>query len=104
MPIHFAASRPAYDPLSGTRLRRRVAGHAANDNDDRSISSDTMLRAALQHFTRYGLGTAEDASQRAEQAFAAGNYEGYQRWLGICRTFDRRLAASVARRTEGTTG
>ena len=36
------------------------------------------------------------ASRNAEQAFFAGDREGYARWLEICRLLDRRVAGSLA--------
>lgn len=104
MTIHFAAARPAYDPLAGAMLRRRIADRAANDNGHPAIASDIMLRAALKHFAAHGLAAADNARQRAEQAFFAGDRDNYRWWLGICRTLDRRLAANLARRAETVKG
>ena len=36
------------------------------------------------------------ARTEAERALAADDRQGYDWWLGICRTLDRRLAAQVA--------
>lgn len=101
MTIHFAAARPVVDPLAGVLLRQRIAKHAANDNDHPLLSSDAMLRAALRHFAAHGLGAAENARQRAEQAFFADDRNAYLWWLGICRALDRRLAARLTRRADG---
>lgn len=73
---------------------------ATNDNRDPAavLADDRLLHAALRHFAAYGLGAAQEARRRAEQAFFAGDRETYDRWLGICRTLDRRLAEETARR------
>lgn len=95
MTIHFAASR---SPASSSLLRAAIRGvpmRAANDNaQDRS--NDILLRAALRHFAEHGLGAAEQARINAEQAFFAGNRDEYRRWMEICRTLDRRMAAAAA--------
>ncbi len=56
-----------------------------------------MLQDALRHFARYGLGAAREARNQAERAFFSGDRQGYERWHGICRTLDRRLAEQIAR-------
>lgn len=100
MTIHFAAARPVYDPLAGAMLRRRIAGHAANDNGLALFASDSLLRAALRHFAQHGMGAADDARRRAEQAFFVDDRDNYLWWLGVCRALDRRLAASLVRKAE----
>lgn len=92
-----AASRPL------TLILNRFTGYAdpapaANDNDA-GVGSDVLLRDALKHFARYGLGAAEVARKEAERAFFADDRQGYRHWLGICRSLDRRMAAAVAART-----
>jgi hypothetical protein len=69
----------------------RTAPVAANDNGAEPIEGG-LLRAALHHFADHGLGAAELAHQRAEQAFFAGNGKEYRHWLDICRALDRRMA------------
>ncbi|MBS0481241.1 MAG: hypothetical protein JSR96_03645 [Proteobacteria bacterium] len=74
-----------------------MACRAANDNAVRS-GSDAVLRDALKHFARHGLGAAEAARTEAEQARFAGDHQGYQHWLDICRTLDRRMASALSTR------
>lgn len=99
MPIHFAAARvpgraPACAPIARA-MAARAMEHVANDNGNGSASqaaNDQILRAALRHFAQHGLGAAREARAKAEEAFFAGDRQGYQWWLGITRTLDRRLA------------
>jgi hypothetical protein len=95
MTITFAASRsPASSPL----LRAAISGvpmRAANDNMQQR-SDDALLKSALRHFAEHGLGAAEQARINAEQAFFAGDRDAYRRWIDICRTLDRRMAATIA--------
>lgn len=94
-------------------LARKARGRAANDNlpdvaamlggRARSaglaggLKDDRILRAALHHFAEHGLGAAKAARAQADAAFLAGDREGYEWWLGITRTLDRRLAAQAHR-------
>jgi hypothetical protein len=87
---HPAASRLLSGIIGPTRF-----GTPANDNHADSLT-EAVLRASLKHFARYGLGAAENARNQAEKAFFAGDREGYDWWLGICRTLDRRLASRSA--------
>lgn len=97
MTITFAASRvPASSPLLRVATRG-VPMRAANDNAQ-TRPDDVLLREALRHFAQYGLGAAEQARVMAEQAFFAGDSDAYRRWMEICRTLDRRMAAAVAAR------
>lgn len=97
MTITFAASRsPASSPLLRAAIRG-VPMRAANDNAQ-TLPSDLLLRSALRHFAEHGLGAAEQARINAEQAFFAGDRDGYRRWIEICRTLDRRMAAAIAAR------
>lgn len=95
MTINFAAARPAVCTLGAYLFRPRIGLQAANDNGE-PLRHDGVLRDALKLFAEYGLGAAEEARTRAERAFFAGKSEDYRRWLGICRTLDRRVAACVA--------
>ena len=95
MTIQFAAARPAVSSLGAYLFRPRIALQAANDNGA-PLRQNEALRDALKLFADYGLGAAEEARGRAERAFFAGDSQGYRRWLGICRTLDRRVAAGVA--------
>lgn len=96
MPIHFAGSRrrarsPLARCLGGPRQLR-----AANDNGW-AIADNALLTATLRHFAVHGLGAAEAAREAAEEAFLAGDHDGYRHWLGVCRTLDRRMAERAGR-------
>ncbi|MEE4205300.1 MAG: hypothetical protein V2I39_03350 [Erythrobacter sp.] len=111
MTIHFAAahgtaSAPACAPIA-RGLVRRARDRAANDNAApapagalprarRTAPSEDVLRAALRHFAEHGLGAARAARLRAETAFFAGDRAGYDWWLEITRTLDRRLALEIS--------
>lgn len=95
MTIRFAAANPAYNPFVARVLEAPVRFQAANDNVI-GICSDQLLKAALRHFARHGLGAAEEARALAEGAFFSGDRETYDWWLSICRTLDRRMAEAVA--------
>jgi len=86
MTIRFA---PAVDRVPGGLAGMRCPPPA---NDNPSFGEVVLPREALLHFAEHGLGSAAAARARAEQAFFAGDRETYRHWLGICRTFDRRLA------------
>ena len=107
MPIDLAASNlsgqtPAYTPIAKA-LVARVLEDAANDNshpDNGNVvtvapADDHMLRAALRHFSQFGIGAAREARAQAEKAFFDGDRQAYDWWLGITRTLDRRLAAEA---------
>ena len=66
----------------------------ANDNGDLP-DSDLLLHAALRHFAEHGISAARAARAQAEAAFFTGDRAGYDWWLAICRTLDRRLAAQL---------
>lgn len=70
---------------------------AANDNEA-GTTQGCLLHAALRHFAEHGLGAAELAHQRAEQAFFSGDSKEYRYWLEICRALDRRMAERIASR------
>jgi hypothetical protein len=97
MTITSAAARPALSRLSLRLSPPPRALRAANDNGE-PLRGDATLRDALQLFAEFGLGAAEEARTRAERAFFAGNSASYRRWLAICRTLDRRVAACVVPR------
>lgn len=98
MTIHFAAARPLLNSYVGRRLGQGRAQPAANDNSS-DVSSAAVLRDALKHFAVHGLGAAQHARDQAERAFFAGDRDTYQRWLGICRALDRRMAVALRART-----
>lgn len=90
MAINFAAARTAARSPVAQVLAFRRCGPAANDNCE--LASAEVLRAALYHFAKHGLGAAREARARAETAFFAGNRGEYTQWLEICRQLDRRMA------------
>jgi len=84
--------------LAAAPALRAPACPAIADNDNEAeLVHDGLLHAALRHFAEHGLGAAELAFYRAEQAFFAGNRKDHRYWLDICRALDRRLAASCSR-------
>ena len=100
MTIRFAAPPAALAPRMIARKIRETRGLPANDNG--SIRpSDEMLHAALRHFAEHGLAAAQRARKQAEAAFFAGDRQGYQWWLEICRALDRRMATELAAGTGG---
>lgn len=96
MTIHFAPAVPAANPHFARWLRRPMVLPADNDNAGEA-GDDTVLRDALEHFARHGLGAAEQARASAEQAILAEDLNTYRHWLGICRALDRRMAAKLER-------
>lgn len=101
MTIHFAAAVQNPGPLRLSRAQARAAvAPPANDNDG-SAGLDQMLHAALRQFAQHGIGAAAHARNQAERAFFSGDRATYQWWLGICRTLDRRLAATLIKDSVG---
>jgi len=94
MTVHFAAARTAAGSPLARALRQRRPVWAANDNDEPQVD-DQLLRASLKHFAEHGLRAAQEAKQKAEEAFFAGDRESYQWWLGVCRMLDRRMARQL---------
>ncbi len=103
MTIHFAAARPLSVAYVLRSLRGHTASPAANDNATGQLQNN-LLRDALLHFARHGLGAAELAQREAERAFFAGDRDGYRHWLGICRALDQRMAAALAVRADRAPG
>lgn len=95
MSIHFAAARVAARSPVAQVLAFRHPESAANDNCE--LASAEVLRAALYHFAKFGIGAAREARDRAEAAFFAGNRAEYDHWLAICRQLDRRMAMQFER-------
>ena len=84
-----------------------AGGHrqrAANDNGsalpEPDAQSDMLLAAALKCLTQHGLRAAQEAHDRAERAFLAGERANCDWWLGVCRMLDRRLANDLCERFE----
>jgi hypothetical protein len=95
MPVHFAAALLSHVPAIGWLRASRFPLNAANDNGS-GVGGERLLRAALRHFSKYGLGAAERARENAEAAFFLGDREQYRWWMAICTTLDRRMSAAVA--------
>lgn len=91
MSVRFAAARcTARSPIARALARKAVA-RAANDNGNGdTVSFDATMRAALMHFADHGMGAAKEARALAFKAHAAGDSEGCDWWLGVCRTLDRK--------------
>jgi len=107
MPLHFAAARTANCSAIARALTRPAINGAANDNGDNARVNGTneqLLHAALRHFGQHGLGAARQARSQAEAAFFAGDRQGYDWWLGICRTLDKRIAQQLDAETISQTG
>jgi hypothetical protein len=100
MTIRFAAPPHALAPRLNPRDIGKACGLPANDNGG-ARASDAMLHAALRHFAEHGLAAAHRARKQAEAAFFAGDRQGYQWWLEICRALDRRMAAAIEFRGAG---
>ncbi|MEJ2410142.1 MAG: hypothetical protein P8Y48_12615 [Novosphingobium sp.] len=75
--------------LTVRRIARRPARVIAPVESDGEI-----LTAALRHFGRYGFAAAAKARSEAVVAHAAGDHQGRDRWIAICRQLDRRMASS----------
>jgi len=97
MTIRFAMARSRrrfpYLPWG----RTTVALSAANDNTV-EMHDPAVLKSALHHFARHGLGAPEAACYKAVQAMEANDEPAFRKWLEMCRTFDRRMAANLARK------
>ena len=87
---------PSPSPIARALARRSVE-RVANDNGE-IAGHDEKLRAALRLFAEHGLGAARVARAEAERAFFDGDSQGYDWWLGVTRTLDRRLADEAANR------
>ncbi|WP_198045929.1 hypothetical protein [Novosphingobium aquimarinum] len=70
---------------------------AANDNDFDTEYSST-LKTALRYFARHGLSAPDAVQREAVEAMMDRDEPSFRKWLEICRTFDRRMAASLSRK------
>ena len=98
MSSDFATVRSSFGSTVAQIVAPLARPAAANDNGYRigaPAPSEEVLRAALRHFADHGLGAARAARINAEKAFFDGDRAGYDWWLGITRTLDRRLAAQA---------
>ncbi|MEO6715799.1 MAG: hypothetical protein ABIM50_00915 [Novosphingobium sp.] len=94
MPVHFAAACSNQFSTFGRHHPRRMPLNAANDNGS-GLGGERLLKAALRHFSEYGLSAAERARENAESAFFAGNRDEYRWWMAICTALDRRMSAAI---------
>jgi len=99
MTIRFAAAQRGDHGIVTQFLAASVPLRAANDNEW-GLSRDRVVQAALRHFARHGLAAAQVAQTKAEDAFFAGDRNGWRWWMAICRTLDRRMAAGLAAHAE----
>jgi len=100
MTIHFSAAVSRKRPSLPAAKSRITIGRPANDNAADELE-EAVLHAALQQFSRYGIGAADRAYAQAERAWLESDDEMYRWWLGICRTLDARKAAQLAMRLGG---
>lgn len=100
MTIRFAGPAPACPPPLTSLQARGAIAMPANDNRG-GQPTDAMLHAALRHFAEHGLAAAQRARRQAEAAFFAGDREGYQWWLEICRALDRAMARELDAKAAG---
>lgn len=103
MTIRFASPPYALAPRLSPRQIGQACGLPANDNGG-GRASDAMLHAALRHFAEHGLAAAQRARKQAEAAHLAGDQQGYEWWLEICRTLDRRMASELGSAFAGELG
>ncbi|MEE4155425.1 MAG: hypothetical protein V2I27_14805 [Erythrobacter sp.] len=107
-PAVLGSSQGPLCPPLARAIAHRAERRIANDNVEGGLAhgpamrrhrpaDELLLRAALRHFAEHGLGAARAARAQAEAAFFAGDRQGYDWWLGITRTLDRRLAAEAER-------
>jgi hypothetical protein len=95
MSIRFAAAGTGESAAVTRVLCRPRAGVPANDVAG-GLSQDLLLRSALRHFARHGLGAAQEARSIALRAHAEGDNDQYRHWLGICRKLDRQIATRLS--------
>jgi hypothetical protein len=99
MTIRFAAAQSGDRGFVTRFIASSVPLRAANDNDW-NLARDRVVQGALRHFARHGLAAAQVAQDNAEDAFFAGDRNGYRWWMAICRTLDRRMASAVGHRAD----
>lgn len=68
----------------------------AND-DEGEPGDDRILWEALRHFGDHGLRAAQEAATSAKVALEAGDHDGFEWWLSVCRMLDRKLGESLSR-------
>lgn len=98
MTIRFAAARPGPSAVLSRNACAAVPLFPANDNGP-AVVSDPVVIEALRHFARHGLCAAQRARDNAVAAHRSGDLAGYDWWLCVCRTLDRRMADALVNRT-----
>jgi hypothetical protein len=91
MSLRFAAAGSGECSVVARVLTTPPLRAAANDGEQ-ALSRQQLLREALRHFAKHGLGAAERARRNAEVAFFAGDRAAYLHWMAIGRALDSRLA------------
>lgn len=98
MSLRFAAARTGRDAVIARTLAPPPARPASNDNArplGEVLQNERVLRAALLHFAKFGLGAAEAAREEADKARLAGDDTAFAHWLSVCRQLDRRMARGL---------
>ncbi|MXP25902.1 hypothetical protein GRI39_07580 [Altererythrobacter indicus] len=90
MAIRFSASGHAVIYSPHRMIMRSVKNPACNDNDSTG-NIDAILQAALRLFSEQGISAASHARHHLEDAFFAGDEEGFRWWSAVCRTLDRQI-------------
>ena len=94
MSIRFAAAGTG-DCAAVARVRRRPRLRTPANDCDTGVSQDLLLQSTLRHFSRFGLGAAEQARNSAARAFFYGDRQAYRHWLAVCRKLDRQMATNL---------
>ena len=111
MTIRFAAAWGGTTPAIARTLCPSAPLGAVNDNLPIPLGTQALMAGptaedaasgylpveALRHFARHGLAAAAQARAEAEAAQAAGNAEGRDHWIAVCRQLDRRMAEACTR-------
>ena len=104
MPYSIAApivtSRTLMVRIGADGFHRRAHNDNGSALPEPDAQSDMLLAAALKCLTQHGLRAAQEAHDRAERAFLAGERANCDWWLGVCRMLDRRLANDLCERFE----
>lgn len=93
MTIRLATASTGTNSVIARALCSPVAFCPANDNGG---GDDHMLWEALRHFAEHGLHAALQAADAAQAALVAGDQEGFEWWLSICRKLDRKMGERLA--------
>ena len=79
--------------------RRFIDGFPGEVTYAVKANPDPVVIEALRHFARHGLCAAQRARDNAVAAHRSGDLAGYDWWLCVCRTLDRRMADALVNRT-----